>query len=498
MKLKTILTAALLGVTPAIAQDAPPLPAGLSSSDAQEEADKKDRSSSAPTLPSGLDDNTAPTLPSGLGEPTGPALPPGLAGNESETEETTLSNTNEPFSAPFGLTGFIEARAGARIVSDPTQKTLSIGEIRAQLGRDIETRHATFRFVGDFFYDQVEDVSDVDLETGRGFFDLREANVLVRPLEFLDIKAGRQILTWGVGDLVFINDLFPKDFRSFFIGRDDEYLKAPSDAIRISAFSNIANIEFVYTPRFDADRFISGDRISYYNPALGRTAGRDAVITPEARDDWFSEDEFAARAYRNIAGFETALYGYAGYWKTPEGQTPTGEPFHPRLAVIGGSLRGPVRGGILTAEAGHYFSRDDLSGADPFIRNSETRFLVGYEREIASELTASVQYVGEILSDYAALSSSLPPGAAAPDRMRHVVTLRLTKLMLNQNLTLSGFNFWSPNEKDGYFRFRASYKLNDAWLTEAGGNIFYGSNENTFFGQLQDNTNLFVGVRRNF
>jgi len=486
MKLKAILTAAMLGATPAIAQDAPPLPTGLSSGDAQEETKQKETSPGAPALPSGL------------GEETGPALPPGLAADETKTAETSFSGSDEPFTAPFGLTGFVEARAGVRLVSDPTQKALSIGEVRAQLGRDIETRNATFRFVGDFFYDQVENVSDVNLETGRGFFDLREANVLVRPLNFLDIKAGRQILTWGVGDLVFINDLFPKDFRSFFIGRDDEYLKAPSDAIRVSAFSNIANIEVVYTSRFDADRFITGDRISYYNPTLGRIAGRDAIIAPEARDSWFSEDEFAARAYRNIAGFETALYGYAGYWKTPEGQTLSGEPFHPRLAVIGGSLRGAVRGGILTAEAGHYFSRDDLSGADPFIRNSETRFLVGYEREIASELTASVQYVGEILSDYAALSNSLPLGAATPDRMRHVVTLRLTKLMLNQNLTLSGFNFWSPNEKDGYFRFRASYKLNDAWLTEAGGNIFYGSQQETFFGQLQDNTNLFVGVRRNF
>ena len=82
--------------------------------------------------------------------------------------------------------------------------------------------------------------------------------------------------------------------------------------------------------------------------------------------------------------------------------------------------------------------------------------------------------------------------------MRHVVTLRLTKLMLNQNLTLSGFNFWSPNEKDGYFRFRASYKLNDAWLAEAGGNIFYGAEDDTFFGQFENNTNLFVGLRRNF
>ncbi len=470
----TAIVTALSAIGPALAQEPPPLPAGLSPAETSGDREQTDEPvPNPPALPADLDAAT-------------PA------------DRAPEKGTRKPPSPPLGLTGFIDARSGARIIADPTQKTLSIGELRAQLGRDVETNIATFRFVGDFFYDQVEDVSDADIETGHGFFDLREANALVRPLPFLDIKAGRQILTWGVGDLVFINDLFPKDFRSFFIGRDDEYLKAPSDAIRLSAFSEIANIEFVYTPRFDADRFITGDRISYFNPALQRLAGRDAIIDAQSPTEWFKDDERAARIYRSVAGYEVALYGYSGYWKTPEGVTAAGQPFHPRLAVLGGSLRGPLKGGLLTAEFGHYFSRDDLRGDNSLVRNGETRFLAGYEREIASELTASVQYVGEYISDYGALESALAPGATAPDRMRHLITLRLTKLMLNQTLTLSGFNYWSPNEQDGYFRFRASYKLSDAWLAEAGGNIFYGVDEDTFFGQLENNTNLFVGIRRYF
>lgn len=475
-----LLIAANLSPAAASAQGAPPLPSGLSPT-APEDEDAK---------------NQEPVLPAGLGETSLPALPSGLMG--APTKETVADDAAAPWQAPFGLTGFIEARAGVRLSGDPYEKQLSIGELRAQIAKDIETRHAAFRVVGDFFYDQVEDASDVDIEQGRGFFDLREANMLVRPFDFMDVKAGRQILTWGVGDLVFINDLFPKDYRSFFIGRDDEYLKAPSDAVKVSAFSRFANVDFVYTPRFDADRYITGDRLSYYNPALGRLAGRDAVIVAATPDDWFADDEFAVRLYRNIAGFEAALYGYSGYWKTPEAQTPLGQPFHPRLAVAGGSLRGAFQGGILTAEAGHYFSRDDSAGTNPLIRNGETRFLIGYEKEIAAELTAAVQYIGEITGDYDALTASLPPGAPAPDHMRHVVTLRLTQMLMNQNLTLSGFNFWSPNEKDGYFRFRASYKLNDDWMADAGGNVFYGARNDSFFGQFENNTNLFVGLRRSF
>ncbi|MED5520502.1 MAG: hypothetical protein VX459_02085, partial [Pseudomonadota bacterium] len=35
-----------------------------------------------------------------------------------------------------------------------------------------------------------------------------------------DIKVGKQVLTWGTGDYLFLNDLFPKDYQSFFAGRE--------------------------------------------------------------------------------------------------------------------------------------------------------------------------------------------------------------------------------------------------------------------------------------
>ena len=46
-------------------------------------------------------------------------------------------------------------------------------------------------------------------------------------------------------------------------------------------------------------------------------------------------------------------------------------------------------------------------------------------------------------------------------------------------------------------RSRASYKLTDDWLLEGGFNIFYGETQ-SFFGQFEDNTNVFVGARRSF
>ena len=69
---------------------------------------------------------------------------------------------------------------------------------------------------------------------------------------------------------------------------------------------------------------------------------------------------------------------------------------------------------------------------------------------------------------------------------------------MNQNLTLSLFAFYSPSDHDAYLRPKIKYRIDDHWSAEAGGNIFVGENEHTFFGQFEKNTNLYIGVRYSF
>jgi hypothetical protein len=311
----------------------------------------------------------------------------------------------------------------------------------------------------------------------------------------MDVKLGRQILTWGTGDLLFVNDLFPKDWRAFFTGRDVEYLKAPSDALLVSMFPRFANIDVAITPRFDHDRYIRGERISYWNPLLGRIAGRDAVVDPITPD----EEELALRVYRTYRGFELAAYAYDGFWKSPRGFDASSfrADFQP-LTVLGASARGPLGKGILSFEVGHYDSRDDSTGDNPFVPNAELRVLIGYEREIAKELTAAVQYYQERMRDHHAYLSSLPEGMPAAAKNRDVITLRLTKLAMSQNLTLSAFTYVSPADEDGYTRPSVTYKLDDHWRVNGGANFFWGADDHSFFGQFEDASNLYAGARYSF
>jgi len=381
-------------------------------------------------------------------------------------------------------------------------KDLSIGEARLQVDWEKRWDATIFQVTGDFVTDylaRVDDRTAVRLEKGEGWFDLRELNLTFTPADFMDVKAGRQVLTWGTGDLFFINDLFPKDWVSFFTGRDEAYLKAPSDAVKTSFYSDAFNVNVVYAPRFDPDRYIDGRRISYYNASLDRIAGRDAVVHSRIPDDWFEDAEASVRVYRNLGGYEAALYGYKGFWKSPAGLEPeTGLATFPELWAFGGSVRGNVASGIGNAEAGYYLSEDDRDGEDPFVRNSELRLLVGYEQEAAEDLTVGVQYYLERILQHGAYSRALPPGAKRADEYRHVTALRLTQLLMSQNLKLSLFTFFSPSDADAYLRPIVHYKVNDYFSVEMGANVFLGEDDHTFFGQFEKNTNLYAGFRVSF
>jgi hypothetical protein len=390
---------------------------------------------------------------------------------------------------PVETHGFFEFRGGYRLLEDKHEKDMSIMEGRFQFDLASYPDWGDIKVKGDV-------IGDMVLEEGD--FDLREANIFSRPTDFMDVKVGRQILTWGTGDLIFINDLFPKDWRSFFIGRDTEYLKAPSDAGKVSLFSEWANLDIVYTPQFDHDRYPTGERLSYWNSNLDMIVGRNAIVHTDKPDKWFRDSEIAARLYKNIENYELAFYGYRGYWKSPGGENARmTQAIFPDLNVYGASLRGDVGKGIGNAEIGYYESADDMSGRNPLINNSEMRYLIGYTREIAKNLTMGLQYYIEQMLGYDEYKKSLP-SAPARDRYRHLTTLRLTKLLMNQNLRLSLFTYYSPTDKDVYMRPIANYKVSDNMAVELGSNIFFGDYPYTFFGQFHDNTNIYAGMRYSF
>ena len=84
--------------------------------------------------------------------------------------------------------------------------------------------------------------------------------------------------------------------------------------------------------------------------------------------------------------------------------------------------------------------------ADPFIFNSQLRFLLGYEWEAVRNFNVGLQYYLEHIRDHDRLIENSPFPEFEPPENRHVLTTRLTYRAMQDKLTWSFFAFIHNNE----------------------------------------------------
>ena len=361
--------------------------------------------------------------------------------------------------------------------------------LRLELSGETANGKSAFLFKGDVFHDAVANRFDGTVR--EGYLDYSR--------NWLDLRLGRQIITWGVGDLLFVNDVFPKDWNAFFSGRPTEYLKLGVDAAKLHVTTPALNVELVAIPFFRPDNLPSADRFFYFDPfaEVPQRTLREPASTA-------GNVEFALRLYRRIFGSDASLFAYRGYWRQPSfrpDQLPSPAQLqgsYPRLAAYGASAQRNVGAGLLSLEAGYYDSQDDRSGADPAIPNSQFRTLVGYQRQLASELTLGAQYYTEVFTNYASYKATLPAGFPPQDRVRHLLTARLTQFLKYQTWKLSFFGFYSPSDEDVLLIPEVWHAITDRLSLTVGANIFAGRHSTTFLGQFRQNDNVYVALRFDF
>lgn len=388
--------------------------------------------------------------------------------------------------------GFVQGLWGGFLHErNPVPSEYSASEVRLQLKLEQYSGGAEFFARTDFVYD--------DVTPEQYNWELREGYVKFTLFKYVDFKVGRQISTWGTGDLIFINDVFAKDYESFFSGRDDQYLKAPQNSLRVEYYSHFGTFSMVWTPEFTPNRIPDGQRFSYFTPMAGTFVGGEPfILTARMPESTWENSEMALRYQNQVSGWAVALYGYRGFYKNPVGFDPmTMMPYYPRLNVYGASVRGQVSGGILWFEGGYFDSREDKSGTNPFVPNRELQGLAGYERQVATNLTANIQYQAQFMLDHDKYVISQMGGVTEAE-VRSLITSRLTKTLRLETIILSSFIFYSPSDEDVYYRFNVDWKYSDNMTLTFGGNLFDGTSGTTEFGAFMLNDNLYGKVTYGF
>ncbi len=387
--------------------------------------------------------------------------------------------------------GVYSGRTTGQLPSGAEGRALLVGEerLRLDLTAWTEAAEAEIRVKLDGVHDGV---------TGEVELDLREAYLDYTAGDF-DFRLGRQIATWGVGDLLFINDVFPKDWVSFFSGRPLEYLKLGVDGLRAGYSSGGLNAEFLAIGRFEPDTMPTSKRFFMHDDYASAT-DRDEDLPGTSPGN----TELALRLYGKFNGFDLSAYAYRGRWRSPgqRADTPNAAThvtsIYPPLSVYGLSAQGQALGGILSLEGGYYDSRDDRSGNDLAAPNSQARFLVGYQNQLWPDFTLGVQYYAEIMADYDAYKRTLPAGFARKNQYRDIATLRLTRFLAHQTWKLSLFSLYSPADNDFLIQPQVTYKVSDALSAAFGANVFGGEKRIPFFGQFDQDDNAYITLRYDF
>lgn len=422
-------------------------------------------------------------------------------GDEDESEEDIFASDdgeNEMTSMeafPLEIQGFVEVERGARLgESTYRDETWMLSNIRARLKTSKQTEKGGFHLKLDFINDEILKSSEVEI---------REARLRYSPSDLVDFSIGKQVSTWGVGDLLFINDLFPKNWVNLFLGRDQESLKDTSNSIRITTYLENWTADLIWTPEFSPDTTPNGCRFTVFDPNLGKpTAQRNqcgkTTKLPE-QNDTTENGEIALRLKTRMGSQEVALYGYNGFWKSPKGlklnpDTQTLESFYPRRGAYGFSSEGQWGPGVFFFEAGHYLSYEDLDGTNPLIENSAARLLLGYRYTFLASSTFAVQTMSEKMLNYEKYQESVPPTLEEKEEVRNTYTFRFTQTAQQETLKASCFVYHRPEDRDDYLRCWLSKRLDDNFDITAGGNFFSGDKKylDRDFAMLREDDNAYV------
>lgn len=387
--------------------------------------------------------------------------------------------------AELALSGFLQQNTAVNTVAaNPDGRHYKWLEERAQIKLDAGEANWRLLVKGDFARDHLGRRDQSELR--EGYFDYTAGD--------WDLRVGRQVITWGLGDLVFVNDVFPKDHEALFAGRPLDYLKRGVDAVKLGAYPEFANIELVVSPNFRASRIPDARRFHLFDP-MPAVAARD-TDTPSGGDA-------GLRLYRDVAGWDAALYLYRGYQRTPSMRpdnmaAPTMiRYFYPQLSVYGASASGRAGDGVLSLEAAYYDSRQDRAGTDFAIPNSQTRLLAAYQLQPWEDFSLTAQYYGERLHDYGAYLAALPAGLPVEKRWNHTFGLRATQFALHQTLRFSLYASYNTSNGDYFVNPEARYSFTDRAWGALGANAF-GGKPGGQFGQLAQDDSIYLQLRYEF
>lgn len=361
--------------------------------------------------------------------------------------------------SPFQFNGFVDTYHAVQ-TEWPHDLTSSRTRLRMEMRVDYENAYL-FASLNGIHNSILDDRTGVQLQ--EAYFDYQN--------DFVEIKAGRQIVVWGVADGLRVTDLIsPVDYTEF-MSSDYDDLRMAVDGVRLRYPGERVNAEVVYVP---APRYFQMpmDKENPWRPDLPENASLDF---PDGPDPRFKNGDFGTRLQFFLSNLDFSIAALHTHNQSPvsvAGYDPVKDSIvirgvHETLTMFGGDVSMPLGEFVIRAEVAEYLDEalGYKNGMD-YARKNTFNALGGIDWYAGDNWTFMVQYLHKYIADYSDKLSA--------EKNSSQVTFRISKELLNNTLKLSLFGMFDIDNLGYYGRASGDYSVTDQVMISLGYDHFGG------------------------
>ncbi|MCD4792053.1 MAG: hypothetical protein K8R54_02380 [Bacteroidales bacterium] len=375
--------------------------------------------------------------------------------------------------------------------------------VRSQSSYDFMSSRTRFRGElkmlkgNSYFFTSFNAVHNSILKSQTGI-ELREA-FFEYSAKSWDLKAGRQIVSWGVADGMRITDIISPMDMTEFLAQDYDDIKMPGNAIKLRWLKPKMNFELIYIPV--PSFFIIPDEAE--NPwSVFPTEGKPVfdINSDNKPELTLANSEYGARFSFFLSGIDFSVSALHTWNKMPVFSRSMSPDFdtvfvkanHYNLDMLGLDFSIPKGQFVFRGEAAYYIGEfhelnEQNINIEPVKKNS-LNCLIGIDRYPGNDWTITAQYSHKFITDYIDILQEKENTV--------LLTAGITKKLFRSTLSLSTFAYVDVNNGGFFDRNSIDYALSDEIHIMIGYDWFQG--DKGMFGLYKNNSEIWLKAKLSF
>lgn len=381
-----------------------------------------------------------------------------------------------------GIKGFVDTYHAMRTES-PNNMMASRSHVRGEL-------MMKYNKVGTFASANLIHNAIVGAKTG---LHIRECFVTYADDNW-DIRAGRQIVTWGVADALRLTDIISPMEYTEFLADDYDDIRVPVNGLRARYSRSSWSAEVVALP-ISSFYILPTDDDNPWSINLPDATLPYIINTGNEPQKRIVNGEIGGRLMFFLSGIDFSFSALRTWNKMPVfttnvvNDTLSALGHYKRLTMLGADISVPISKIVLRAEVAEYLdeAQTPVFGTDVQCANS-LNALIGIDWYAGNDWSLSAQYAHKSIAGKSALISSYRNSGTA--------TVRIAKELLNNTLTVQTFAYIDVTCGGIYNRLSADYSVTDQLHCIVGYDLF--SADSGMFAMYGNNSEVWLRVKYNF